>query len=80
MKTWLVVYILLNGVWTPGDEVKPAGWHPRAYATRAECEKRKAFAMKAVKGVSKSPSKWFCANDPSAPLAELEKAAGAGRE
>ncbi len=31
MKYWLVVYMLLNGVWTPGSEVRPMGWHPRAY-------------------------------------------------
>ena len=75
MKTWLVVYILLNGAWTPGDQVKPAGWHPRAYASKAICEKRRAFAIEAVKKTAKAPSRWFCTTNPKASLAELEKAA-----
>ncbi|WP_038037116.1 hypothetical protein [Thermopetrobacter sp. TC1] len=82
MKYWLVVYILLNGVWTPGAEVKPAGWSPRAYPSLAVCEKRRRFAEKAVKGVAKAPSKWFCTRTPDAPLSVLEaekKARAKGR-
>ncbi|HHN67301.1 MAG TPA: hypothetical protein ENK15_04600 [Thermopetrobacter sp.] len=79
MKYWLVVHILLNGVWTPGAQVKPAGWHPRVYPSLAECERRRAFAMKAVKGVSKAESKWFCTRTPDAPLAALEEEARARR-
>ncbi len=75
MKTWLVVYILLGGVWTPGAEVRPGGWAPRAYPSLAECERRRAFAMRAVRGVSETPSKWFCAPRPDMTLAEMERAA-----
>ena len=75
MKYWLVVFILLDGVWTPGAEVKPIGWHPRAYPSREICEKRKAFAMKAVEKTAKAPSKWFCTTTPDVPLSELEKKA-----
>jgi len=76
MKYWLVVYILLNGVWTPGAEVKPVGWHPRAYSSLAECETRKAFATRAVKKASRAAARWFCTLDREASLADLEKAAG----
>ena len=75
MKYWLVVYMLLNGVWTPGSEVQPMGWHPRAYPSKEICEKRKAFAMKAVEKTSKTPSKWFCTTTPDASLEELERQA-----
>jgi hypothetical protein len=33
---------LINGLWVPGAEL--SGWSPRAYATQAECEERRAFA------------------------------------
>ena len=72
MKYWLVVFILLNGQWVHGADVKPAGWSPRAYPSLAVCEARRRFAQAAVKGVSKAPSRWFCTRRPTASLAELE--------
>ena len=77
MKTWLVVFLLLNGQWVPGAQVKGGGWAPRAYASMAECEKRRRFAVDSVRHVQKRmiPMKWFCATSPDATLAELEKSA-----
>ena len=72
MKYWLVVFILLNGQWVHGKDVKPAGWSPRAYPSLAACEERRRFAVEAVKGVAKAPSKWFCTTRPEASLEELE--------
>ncbi len=75
MKYWLVVFILLNGEWTPGAKVKPMGWHPRAYDSLETCQKRKAFAIEAVRKTAKAPSRWFCTTRPDAPLEELEREA-----
>lgn len=42
MKYWLVVYIMINGAWVPGEELE--GWGPVAYETKAGCLKSKTRA------------------------------------
>ncbi len=76
MKTWLVVFILLNGQWVPGARVEGGGWAPRAYASAEECERRRAFAMRSVEHVRHRmvPMRWFCVADPDVSLKELEEA------
>ena len=42
MEFLLVVYILINGVWVPGEEVQ--GWGAMTYASEARCLESKARA------------------------------------
>lgn len=42
MKYWLVVYIMMNGVWVPGEQLE--GWGSVPYETEARCLKSKARA------------------------------------
>lgn len=42
MKYWLVVYIMINGAWVPGEQV--AGWGPVAYESEALCVESKGRA------------------------------------
>lgn len=76
MKYWLVVFIFTGGHWVAGKDVKPTGWSPRAYASKAECMERRAYALKALKVYTRAPSKWFCTTNKTATLAELEKGGG----
>ena len=75
MKTWLVVFMLINGQWLPGEKVEGGGWAPRAYASKQECEQRRRFAMQSVRHVRQRliPMKWFCTTNPNASLHELEQ-------
>ena len=67
MKTlwWLSVFMLIDGNWVPGDEVELQGWAPRSYESREICDKRRAFAEKAIDQARSSrpnmpPTKWVC--------------------
>ena len=42
MKYWLVVFILINGTWVPGEKLE--GWGPVAYENEALCLESKARA------------------------------------
>jgi len=42
MKYWLVVYIMINGAWIPGEQLE--GWGPMAYESHERCLKNKARA------------------------------------
>ena len=42
MKALFVVYILINGFWTPGDLLD--GWGSIVYETEAVCMERKVYA------------------------------------
>ena len=44
MKTWLVFYFLINGLWTPGDFAQPDGWSSIRYDTMEQCLERKQYA------------------------------------
>ena len=44
VKTWLVFYFLINGLWTPGDFAQPDGWSSIRYDTMEECLERKQYA------------------------------------
>lgn len=74
MKYWLVIYILLEGTWTPGAEVSKGGWSPRAYDTLEICKTRRDFAAKLMKQVGKVEALHFCTQNPDATLDELKKA------
>lgn len=43
MQWWLTVFFLIGGSWVSGDGLD--GWSSRPYATAAECELRKSFAV-----------------------------------
>ena len=59
MKWWLSVFFLIDGVWVPGDHMRPEGWSPRAYETQQECLERKAYAEISCKAL-KEKTAWFC--------------------
>lgn len=42
MKYWLVVYIMINGAWVPGEKLE--GWGPVIYESEAGCLESKARA------------------------------------
>ena len=52
MKFLLVVFILVNGEWTRGDDLE--GWGSVAYETEEICLERKARAEKASYRLEKS--------------------------
>jgi hypothetical protein len=65
MPWWLNVFFLINGLWVPGAEL--SGWAPRAYATQAECEERRAFAERECRAAPlRYESRWICS--PGGPL------------
>lgn len=38
MKTVFVIFFLINGIWTRGEDLpQDEGWHPFSYATESEC-------------------------------------------
>ena len=76
MKYWLVIFVFLDGAWTPGAEIEKGGWSPRAYDTLEICKTRRDFAANLVKQVGKVKAHHFCTTTPDATLEELKKAAG----
>ena len=59
MQWWLTVFFLLGNSWVSGDHLE--GWASRAYATEAECETRRAFAVRETElHPLDAPAMWIC--------------------
>ena len=71
MKTYLVImFLMTNGAWVPGDIVAPDGWSRIAYDSLEQClERKEAFTRNMAKTEYKDKIKAICTDtDPSNPF------------